>query len=175
MSKPCNCIAIPSMEDPSRPILTQSPCTSHNLLLWHRWDDENFRVRLQCLRRIIETPHASNTDTFARVMRLVATWETADFYLPMSAAHPEIFEAADLGLASTVSSGPSGRGACGRAGEPATGSGAGSSRPPLVIRPRTGPWEDATIADRHLAIVRGHGWGASRATKRTRPSSDDEA
>ena len=112
---------------------------------------------------------------FARVMEEVETWETSDFYLPMSAAHPEIFEAADSGLTSSVSSRPPERGATARAGEHTAGSGGASSSSPLDIRPRSEQGEDATSAVRHLAIIRDHGLGSSRGTKRTRSSSVDEA
>ena len=120
-------------------------------------------------------PHASNTDMFARVMRLVSAWETSDFYLPLSAAHPGNFEAADSVPTSTVSSRPPERGASARAGEHTAGSGGASSSSPLDIRPRIGEGEDATSAVRLLAIIRDHGLGSSRGTKRTRSSSVDEA
>lgn len=105
------------MEEPLLPILSQSPCTSHNFMLWTRRGDEIYWRRLQRLWAIMETPHASNTDIFARVMRLVWTWETQDFYLPQSVAHRDIFEAADSVPSSTVSSASPHSGAHAAAGE----------------------------------------------------------
>lgn len=174
-SEPCNCLAFASAGDPSRPILSQSPCSSRMYLLWFRCDEGTYGRRLQRLWAILETPHASNIDMFAQAMRLVSTWEASGFYLPQSAVRPGIFDAADSVPPSTVSSRLPGSGAYGRAAESISGSGAASSRPPVDLQQRIGQWVDGTSARGHLAIMRDHGWGSSRGAKRTRRSSDDEA
>ena len=160
------------MEEPLLPILSQSPCTSHNFMLWTSRGDEIYWRRLQRLWAIMETPHASNTDIFARVMRLVWTWETQDFYLPQSVAHRDIFEAADSVPSSTVSAASPHSGAPAAAGERTPGSGAVSSCPDLDSQQRIRQWEAGTSAESHLAIMRAHGWASSRGTKRSRTSSD---
>jgi len=163
------------MVDPSRPRLTESPCSSHNFMLWTRWDEENYEVRLQCLRRILQRPFASYKDQYASVLRIVFEWEDSDFYLPLGEKHRDIFQAAHLVASSPVSSGLRNIEAFAQAVESIAGGRAASSSPPVDVQQRISHWEDGTSAHRHLAIMRDHGWGSSRGTKRTRRSFDDEA